>query len=323
MKHSVLVIATLFSLIAVSCKKETKSDNGEEPKQMYAVQFDVNDFGQSMVDFEGRKIADGNAPVSRDTLQKYIKFLYYVIYKNGDDAVKRIIQSASDPNFGTIRDSLPQGRYTLSVVGTTDSVRAIDHDPYDPYEEMWQNAISFGYNSDAFYKRLIINVDGELREKVSLSRILAMISINIKDKMPYSAATMTIKLQAYPEDPWNYVGIPRYLNMPTGNYFHGDRNGIPTYETFERPIPEEFRNQTNTTSNYTILMLDTTRIILNFSVKDNNGNVLGSKKILNIPVKPNRKITLSGNLFDGLAADSGASIIVNPAWEAYGTSIEF
>jgi hypothetical protein len=323
MKHSVLVIAALFSLVAISCKKETKSDNGEEPKQVYAVQFDVNDFGQSMGDFEGRKIADGNAPVSRDSLQKYIKFLYYIIYKNGDDVVKRIIQSASDPNFGSMTDSLPQGRYTLSIVGTTDSIRAIDHDPYDPYEEMWNNAISFGYDSDAFYTKLAINVDGELREKVSLSRVLAMISINIKDKIPYSATTMTIEPLLNPDDIWYFRGIPRFLNMPTGTYFHGDRNGTPVYRISERPIPQALRNTTNNTFNYTMLVFDTMTINLDFAVKDNNGIVLGSQKVLNIPVKRNRKITLSGNLFEALAADSGASIIVNPAWDAYGNSAEF
>jgi hypothetical protein len=206
-------------------------------------------------------------------------------------------------------------------VGTTDSIRIIEED--DSYDDMWNNAIRFGYNSDAFYKRLIINVDGELREKISLNRILAMISINIKDKMPYSAETISIEPEVYPEDPYNYVF--RYLEMPTGKYFRGDRNGVPHYDRYESPIPEAFKNKTNNTFNYRILMLDTTRISMNFSVKDNNGNVLGSKKVLNIPVKPNGKVTLSGNLFDGLTADSsGASIIVNPAWDSsYWGSVEF
>jgi hypothetical protein len=107
-------------------------------------------------------------------------------------------------------------------------------------------------------------------------------------------------------------------------YFRGDRNGVPHYDIYESPIPEAFRNKTNNTFNYTILMLDTARITMNFSVKDNNGRVLGAKKVLNIPVKRNRKVTLSGNLFDGLAADSsGASIIVNPEWGTGIMPIEF
>lgn len=323
MKHSLLVLVAVFYMVAVSCKKETKSDSGEESKQKYAVQFEVDDFEQSMVDFDGRKIVDGNAPAGKDSLQKYIKYLYYVIYNNTNySAVKRVIQKASDPDFGSLRDSLPMGRYTLSVVGTTDSIW-INEGPYDPYEEMWLEAVHFGYASDGFYKKLAINVDGELREKVRLSRILAKLSINIKDKMPYSAATISMLPRLYP-DQGEYSQLISYLDIKNGTYFRGDRNGPPYYHEYTRPIPEELRNTTNNTFDYTILILDTTRLTIDFSVKDNNGKVLGGKKMLNIPFKPNRKVTLSGNLFDGLAQDSsGASIIVNPDWNSVSNRIEF
>jgi len=319
MKHSLLILVAVFYMVAVSCKKETKSDSGES-KQKYAVQFEVDDFEQSMVDFDGRKIVDGNAPIGKDSLQKYIKYLYYVIYGTSNGP-KRIIQKASDPDFGTIKDSLPMGRYTLAVLGTTDTLTK-NLIPVNPEDVYWNDAISFGYASDGFYKKLIINVDGELREKISLSRILAKLSINIKDKMPYSAATMTMLPRRYPDE-GEYSGLYRYLSMK-GGYWNQDKNGPFYYHTYERPIPEALRNTTNNTFDFTILMLDTTRLNIAFSIKDNNGKVLGSKNILNIPFKPNRKVTLSGNLFDGLAQDSsGASIIVNPEWNSVSNPVEF
>jgi len=321
MKHSLLVLVAVFYMVAVSCKKETKSDSGEESKQKYAVQFEVDDFEQSMVDFDGRKIVDGNAPVGKDSLQKYINYLYYSIYGSTLSRPKRVIQKASDPDFGTIKDSLPMGRYTLAVLGTTDTIRK-DLDNTFPQDQPWLDAVSFGYASDAFYKKLIINVDGELREKVSLSRILARLSINIKDKMPYSAATITMLPRRFPDE-GDYSGLYRYLSMK-GGYWNEDKNGPFYYYEYARPIPEALRNTTNNTFDFTILMLDTTRVNIAFSVKDNNGKVLGSKKMLNIPFKPNRKVTLSGNLFDGLAQDSsGASIIVNPEWNSVSNPVEF
>lgn len=318
MKNYVLALASMFCLAVVSCKKDNQPDKGEESKSKYAVQFNFNEFTISEGDFGGRKI-EGNPQAAKDTLKKYAGYLYYLVYDVNGQLIRKILQNASNPEFGLIKDSLPQGRYTAAVLATKDSVTI---------QSLFLNQEGVLFDlpgTDAFYKRSIFNVDGEVKETINLNRIMAKLSINIKDKMPYSADNLTVLPQAYPGEPdipMGQIGTYNGLDLQYGTYFLTARYQY-IYTAYTQPIPEALRNTTNNWFDYYILAVKPEKIKVSFSVKDNNSNVLGAKTVLDVAIEPNKRTILYGNLFDDLVADtSGVGVILDPVW-GDSTKIDF
>lgn len=311
MKNYVLAIASLLSLAVVSCKKDSQPDKGEEAKPKYAVQFDFNEFTFTEGGFGDRIIVDGDSPLAKDTLKKYANYLIYFVWDVDGNQVRKIRQNSSNPDFGLIKDSLPMGRYTVAVVATKDSVSLLSDYTYI------EKVLFTLPGTDAFYKRSIFNVDGNVQETISLDRIMAKLSINIKDKMPYSADNMTILPQAYPGEPnipMGHVGHYNVLDLKNGTYGSTARYDY-IYSAYTHPIPEAIRNTTNTWFDYYILALKPEKIKVSFTVKDNNDNILGNKTVLDVGIEPNKRTILYGNLFDDLEADtSGVGVILDPVW---------
>jgi len=320
MKNYVLAIVSLLSLAVVSCKKDNQPDTGGEGKPKYAVQFDFNEFTFTEGGFGDRIIVDGDSPLAKDTLKKYANYLVYLVWDVNGATVRDIRQNSNNPDFGLIRDSLPMGRYTVAVLATKDPVE-ITSNYFEP-----EKAIFTLPGNDAFYKRSIFNVDGDVKETIGLDRIMAKLQINIKDKMPYSADNMTILPQAYPGEPnlpMGHVGHYCALSLNTGNYAYDRRGYDLVYGAYTHPIPEVIRNTTNTWFDYYVLALKDEKIKVSFTVKDNNDNILGSKTVFDVAIEPNKKTILYGNLFDELEADtSGVGVILDPAW-GDSTKIDF
>jgi hypothetical protein len=318
MKTYVLALASMFCLAIVSCKKDNQPDKGEESKPKYAVQFNFNEFTLSEGDFGGRKI-EGNTQTAKDTLSKYVGYLYYLVYDSNEQLIRKILQNASNPGFGLIKDSLPQGTYTVCVLATKDSVTVQNIFPCP-------ECVLFDLpGTDAFYKKSIFNVDGEVKETINLSRIVAKLRINIRDKMPYNADSLTVLPQAYPGEPnlpMGQVGHYNGFDLRYGTYFISTGNQY-VYSSYTQQIPEAFRNTSDNWFDYYILAASAAKIKVRFSVKDNNGNVLGAKNVLDVTIEPNKRTVLYGNLFDDLAADtSGVGVILDPVW-GDSTKIDF
>lgn len=312
MKNYVLAIATLLSLAVISCKKDSQPDKGEDARPKYAVQFDFNEFTFTEGGFGDRIIVDGDSQLAKDTLKKYANYLVYLVWDVNGATVRDIRQNSNNPDFGLIRDSLPMGRYTVAVLATKDSV-VITSGYLEP-----EKAIFALPGNDAFYKRSIFNVDGNVNETIGLDRIMAKLQINIQDKMPYSADNMTILPQAYPGEPnipMGHVGHYCALELSTGEYAFDRRGYDLVYAAYTHPIPEAIRNTTNTWFDYYVLALKAEKIKVSFTVKDNNDNILGNKTVFDVAIEPNKKTILYGNLFDELEADtSGVGVILDPAW---------
>lgn len=288
-----LVAVTVF----VACKKEDKKDDPPtDNSKKYAVQFDVSGFSQTTGDINSRQAAAGPESRLPDSLKGTINYILYKIWDATTElGVKKFYQSSKDTGFGRILDTLPAGRYVVTVIASRDSVfpatSTLGFDDHLP-------------SSDIFYKRLEFSVDGAVNQGLSLDRIVAKITVVITDRMPYDIG----RIYFYP--PYD---VPNYLNYYSGKVTLG-RYGS-AYENLSITVPDSAKGKTNFKFETYLLKTDTS--IMSFRLVAGNAagtKGLGEKPIFNVKVQKNTNTILTGTLFDAYPSDGGTHVIPDTTW---------
>jgi hypothetical protein len=324
MKKINILLIIIISILVTSCsRKEDVQPPTTSPQQKFAVTFKVNDFIQSIEDIDARKASTGqNHKLPADSLKKYINHLVMVIYTSNGTFVKQVSQNYSNPDFGVFKDSLAAGNYKISLVGTKDSVPLSYSNPPEAGPSLVNLTLP---GTDVFYKFMPVSVNGAIDQVVILSRVVTKVKVVIKDRIPFDAKSISIKLSAFPMSTIpDTDDIFSGIDLTSGTYYYAVRQQF-IYYPLVIDIPDSLKGSTNFTSEFYLLVLPpTTKMRMALTSTKTDGSILSSKEISNISIVVNKKTVLTGNLFDTLPADStGLSVIVDGNWNADSTVVSF
>ena len=286
MKPMKYFFAAVMALLAISCSEEEKSNN----PQVYApVTVHVNDFSMSMEEFTTRSeksVAD-YSDVGAITLAFY----------NSEGAQQYMTtQLRSDAGtyttFGNFSCELPVGNYTMVVIGRG----YFDGDAFT-----LTSPTSAGYTSERARETFVAKQDvtvtssAPLALNVTLSRIVSYINIISTD----GRATGVAKIRT------TYAKGSKSFNPSTG--FATDDAGFALTNTPSAAIGSPIN-----VGSFVFLTTDEETMNITIEVLDASNNVLFTKVVENVPLKRNRKTTLTGAMFT--APSSTAAFQVDTDW---------
>jgi hypothetical protein len=206
------IALAVIVLILFSCKKESANKSAKDtglPKKTYEVGFKVSGFTESTKPLSTKAVNT----VTTGQLKDKIKYLHYFIFSVYIDDLDNIFytevstgkQLATDPDFGTINQTLEAGHYAIYFIGT----QAPGH-----YKFVFKTAVSpipiFYYDDgsvyETFHKALQLDISGPSTQAVELKRTVAEISVKITDPLPASANAIRL----------SFGDAPRGLDMNSG-----------------------------------------------------------------------------------------------------------
>lgn len=201
MKNKITLLAAMVMLL-FACKKESGTKpptNAATPKKSYAIGFNVSGFSESSTSLTTNAV---NAKTTA-ALKDQIKFLYYFIFTRDENGtyteVSKGVQKAADANFGTIKDTLEAGHYSVYFVGT----QAPGH-----YEFKFETSAIYAdpifYYDDksvyeTFHNAMQLDVSGTSTQAIVLKRVVAEISVKVTDPLPANAKTLRLSFGDYPQ----------------------------------------------------------------------------------------------------------------------------
>ncbi|MXV52613.1 hypothetical protein GS399_16690 [Pedobacter sp. HMF7647] len=298
---AILLIVALFA-----CKKDSSVGTGEQQqstqtsKKLYPVTFKLGQFSTDVKPF-GLKTSD---------LKDQIKFLHYssfINYIHGPDdeqlgeKVTTINQVAdSTANFGTIRDSLPEGDYVIIFAGgNTSPFRGFNFQgPGGYYAAAVDQAFPFG---DSFGNGMRIHVgDSVINKEIVLKRMVSKITIKITDALPANAAKFVLT-----------VGNMAPVVFPINQHPPGE-HGYPFDDQFITfPLKTEDAGKKNYTLT-TYVYYGNEYFILTCYNQD--GAIIANKTMPVVPdqfIDVNKQYNFSGKLFEN---SSSFQISIDDQW---------
>jgi hypothetical protein len=312
-----LYTSLVVCLIFLACKKESnvkiqtqKSREIEEVKKKIPVKFTVSGFKQN---FE--KIASITS--DSEPLKKYISNLYYMVYDAKGLEVKRIRYNSSYGNFGIIMDTLSKGVYDIVLVGVKGDVLING----DRYPDATQSKLFDGARFellhsidsevkcyDTFFCRTTVNVEDEdVNSVVSLQRVVGAMEINLEDAIPENATEIVTSL--------------------TGEHYIFNFENENTSDPYvEANVINEFKESDKGKKNYKIKLfaLNTNKpMLVKLSCYDKSNKLLAQKTIANVKCERNRKLVLSGKLFNDNSVTSGQVVYVDSDWGPNSKTVNF
>lgn len=301
-KYNLLLLAVLLATFA--CQKPASDPNPVKPgnAEKFAVNFKVSGFSQVIVD---------NARSADTTVLQNVRKLIYVAFDaNTGQVVSRQNKIAGDTTFGEFRDSLPTGRYVVTVTGIKDTTGAeIATDPLGVY-------IVYP-GTDLFYKRTIISVSGSADENMTLDRVVSRLMYQFKGRIPYNAR----KISIWPHYLDDVYGISPFLDFYTGSNLASQHYH---YAPYYYSIPDSLIGHDGLTLNtYLMNPSGTQSTDVEISVTDSTGKVISSKAIYSVMIENNKTTLLSGYIFDSIPASGGVQVKVNPNWSTDTIKAEF
>ena len=217
-KITLLSIALLFLF---ACKKESGTKpvkDAAAPKKSYAVGFNVSGFTESTTSLSTNAVGAKTTAA----LKNQIKFLYYYVFSHGINGeyieVTNGVQKSTDSNFGTIKDTLKTGHYTVFIIGT----QAPGHYEFRFKSSALYEDPIFYYDDksvyETFLKAIEFDVNGTSTQAVELKRVVTELTVKITDPLPANAKTLRLSFEDYSEglDPNLGVGEahPHNQNEP-------------------------------------------------------------------------------------------------------------
>ena len=285
MKTMKYVFAAVLTLLAIGCSEEETSDNTQD----YApVKVHVNDFSVSIDQFTTRAATD----VANYTDVGAITLAFY----NGTTEVYKHTQLRSDnttfSTFGDFSCNLPIGNYTMVVIG---------RGHFDGDEFTLTSPTSAGYTSErareTFCASQSVTVTNTtpLNLSVTLNRIIAQLLISSTDGRSAGVAKMRT----------TYTKGSKSFNPTTGSA--SDDTGFSVINTPSTAVGVPIN-----VASFVFLSSDEESMDITLEALDANNNVLFTKVVENVPLKRNRKTTLTGAIFT--APTSSASFKVEADW---------
>jgi hypothetical protein len=137
----------------------------------YPVNFNVSLFAQTITPITVNSQSKINA-LSTFALSSIIDNLTYCVYDVNGKLLHRVQSTPASTDFGTIKDSLTPGTYTIAIIGAKTGI--VVNDSYFTYNDReWK---------DAFFKKFSITVtNSNSTFNVVLNRIVTQLELNIQD----------------------------------------------------------------------------------------------------------------------------------------------
>ena len=302
--NAALVLGAAVVLTLSSCTAETEEVlNVEEQETVWRVpvRVRVKDFSVSMEAIPGSQTRATESPAD----YKYIKVLILAFYDSEGTEVCKVTQTkealGTGETFGDFRCNLPAGTFTMVVIGR-DSGTGDAFTLTSPTEA----AFTSEKVRETFAKTQSVTVTNSnaLDLEVTLGRIVPELYIESTDTRPEGISKIRT----------TYGGGGKSFNPTTGLSI-----GNAGFSLTNTPSSANVGDVVKVMS-YAYLATDEQTMDITLEVLDAEENVLVTKVIPNVPLKRNRRTTLSGPLFTPSA--SSVSFVLETDW-LDGNTVEF
>ncbi|NCD67996.1 hypothetical protein [Mucilaginibacter agri] len=310
------ILLPLLAVCLYACKK-TGTDSPGQPEKSGSKQINALTFKVSGFTVSDQLITNG---INKKTLatSDQVKFLHYLVYKGkindvdvGEKPYHEIIQSSTDADFGSFKDSIPNGNYQILVLGTQ-TLGTITADYRDATGSQGRVDPLWTFNTPlkecTFYARLDTTIVGPISKNIVLNRVVGKVTINVNDPIPSNASKMVLNIENYPPGFSLFDGTGRE---------HGHETDPYASAVFTFPLTTSDIGKQNYQVSAVVWPFYYWGIIL--ECLDKNGNVLATKTMpktlydIYTPIKANTQYFYSGSLF----GNSGAfNVSVNGDWDS-------
>jgi|GEM_PF-1444907 len=294
------VFCRLIALICLisACKKDKAiSDEDIFDKNVkHEITFKVGNFSSIIEEISAT--ASSRTPAKATAIEDAVNYIYYMPHKHNNIsdpntfkfAVKFVTTDSSASNFGSIKDTLLEGRYDLIFFAS--------REPLTFYRE-WVEAgdivtlLGNSPGTDTYYKAITMDISGEVDRAidVELERSVANLQIQIEDPLPFEVRKISI-WAGYSEFQsalynWKVTGSIDHEEYPQNNgslneeYNDSDAGKILSYNLYYPKYSSEFGDITE----------------VHISAYDVNGQRLYSTTINDVPLVRNKRTVLKGKLF--------------------------
>ncbi|WP_158827266.1 FimB/Mfa2 family fimbrial subunit [Mucilaginibacter lacusdianchii] len=306
------IYIVLLSICFASCKKDSKNTNTDKPaEKLYPVTFGVSSFTQNSIPLSVGKQTNTIVTTATSTLKDTLDVLYYYLVDADGKVRSHIQQTSSASNFGTIKDSVAAGTYTVVFTGGKSGLQGINNTPVIPASAPLANNITFTYNTsspgqyiapwqDFFYKKFTVQIPtNNSNKQINLDRVVAQLQVVIKDALPANVASVAVFIS-------NDLYDQNLLNLKT--------TGSENSRTFKMLTETEKGKSNYTLTTYTMAYGAPFKVTIN--CYDNNGGLLISKQVDDVTAQANKRTILSGNLFTPSTSSNAFNVSVNVQWNA-------
>ena len=265
----------LFAIVATTMLVGCVNDNETEVNNFKRVKIAV---GGDM-DFIQTRLAANDKEMTDLWLFDYI----------GTELMQTVHQTPSDENWGSPEMMLAYGDHTLYFVASRGSQPTVTG-----------TVIKWGGPSDTFWneKTATVGKDSPANLTVTLQRVSTRLRVKLKDFIPTEMASVTIAA-----DTW-YNSIDYKTGMTKESYA----------ESRQISIPEEYKETTGQLTISLFGLSDSGEWVTNVTLtaKDNDGKVIGTATIEDVPFDRNRTSDYTGYLF---GKDNTVDVTLDDTWE--------
>ena len=213
--------------------------------------------------------------------------LWLFDYVDGE-LVRTLHQSGTDADFGEPVLQMAYGTHTVYFVASRGKSPSVDG-----------TQVTWGQPSDTFWKTVSVTVgDGSRRSvSVTLDRVATKLRVVLNDAIPDGAATLAMKPASW------WYGLD-YVTGAAVSENDAERSvSLPASSVGTEGLGVSFFGLSDDEE----WMTD-----LSVTVNDNDGGVLGTVSLADVPFERNRVTTVSGRLF---SAGGTFSVSLNATWK--------
>lgn len=310
MKKPLFSLICAVALLFSSCSKENTAAPKDE--KLYPVTFNVSTFSKEIVPMASLKKTVRQisaSTTSGNALSDAVKHVSYAVYNEAGIKVNEKVSNSQHASFGEIEDSLPVGKYTVMLLGSTlrtwNAPDNINGSYYMP---------EYGGGDDFFFSQTAIEVQGlAINQTIQLKRKVGKVEIKITDEIPANIEEIVYSVKGVGHYFFPYSGLSYINTIYKSNYYWVDEeSGSPDYS-------QDF-------GLYFFLNYDQDAFAsVNIRAYDRNRNLVVDKTINDVPVSINKKTILTGRLFDDAGSTKGQafSISVDDKWNSESNHVEF
>ncbi|WP_143014046.1 hypothetical protein [Mucilaginibacter pineti] len=263
---------------------------------MYQLSYSVSSFSQQIIPIKNAAGQKTNSLAVNASLKDSLDVLYFYLYDSQNKLYDTLTQTSSySYPFGTIRDSVAAGAYTVVFMGIKDVEAVNGYKVNGPTVSRTTALLSW---PEVFSKKIAINVSASTpNQHLVLDRVVGQIQVNIQDALPSNYASVKAQL---PGDSTYYA-----IYNPTNPTGVGDAIYNRTISAQERAASPPFQFSFFTRQ-------FSSPFTLTLSFYDAQGTLLFTKAIPNVTCKQNTRTILTGKLVSNTS--SNFQITFNSDW---------
>ena len=287
MRKSLILLVAAICMSLAACNKDNDTDSTSTAK----VHVSVNDFSISQEDFPGTKtgqdVADYNG----------VKVMVLAFYKADGTEQYKTTQLRSDSTtfttFGEFDLSLPMGSYTMVVIGHGLNTGEPAITLTSP------TAATFGTNParETFVTTQAVNISSTnaLDISATLNRVVSKLQVASSDTR--TAPAQSVRM--------TFAAGGKSFNPTTG--LATDNTGFSNAVITSTAV-----GVASLSNSYLFLATDEQTMDVTIETLDEDGNVVFSKTVQNVPFKRNRVTKLTGAMYTNSGVSGG--FLVETDW---------